>query len=623
MKQWEKVIDHRWQAKANHFFLLYLNVADYVFDEKSKKLKSIIEYLMGNSVVKKAPIVAIFNRELGIHFPKREMGERFQEFASRLGIDPRQQLGESKLECALRVFGRLLRISWEDKDGQVQSALKQCFPDRYEKKNGDPIIALIIEHMETKVPPEATSSSSGEDRNALEAMLNWAQSKAIADSRNVIIGLAESLTSIASQFRAETNGLALIKLTLPDSEKEREGVIEASLKELPKHEEAVDAKKVAIWTAGLSRKAISNLIKDCTTRKKPISEDVVFELKKKFIEEQSGGLAEIEKTLWDETTIGGMKCYLDYCEEITAALKAGNYLAVPQGVLAIGAPGLGKTKLFKVFARKAGIPFLTMKGVREMWVGQSERNLDFFIELAIVLAPVVIKIDDIDLELQSRDVMADNTGVNERMQKRLYDVMSNTELRGLLLWIGISNRPDKLDDAMLREGRFDDKLAFFPPDAKERALILPAILRAMEIQERVRGREFRWQVSQDFCEEFGWFAHRHIRPGLGMVKCDPKFHEKGVEEEDELPLNGGQIEKICNDAYRIACKTNEVLSEKHISQAHEEFFPSHSAIRQSEFTDLSLLYCNTERFLPDKWKKRLAYLRGQYQKSGGQTTLLK
>jgi len=129
-------------------------------------------------------------------------------------------------------------------------------------------------------------------------------------------------------------------------------------------------------------------------------------------------------------------------------------------------------------AGEAGINFVILNLARILgsYVGVSERNLEKALRAIHSLAPVGVFIDEIDQAI-SRGGGGDS-GVSSRIFKRLLEVMSDTGNRGRVLFLAATNRPDLLDAALRRPGRFDKKIPFLIPDPEERAAIFSVMARA-------------------------------------------------------------------------------------------------------------------------------------------------
>ena len=150
---------------------------------------------------------------------------------------------------------------------------------------------------------------------------------------------------------------------------------------------------------------------------------------------------------------------------------------IPRGVLLSGPPGTGKTLLARAVAGEAGVPFFSMSASEfvEMIVGVgASRVRDLFAE-AKKAAPAIVFIDELDAIGRSRAAGMEGFGGHDEREQTLNQIL--TEMDGFdsatgVIVVGATNRPDVLDPALLRPGRFDRRIAVQPPDRRGRALIL-------------------------------------------------------------------------------------------------------------------------------------------------------
>ena len=144
-----------------------------------------------------------------------------------------------------------------------------------------------------------------------------------------------------------------------------------------------------------------------------------------------------------------------------------------RGILLYGPPGTGKTLLAKAVAKESEANFIQVKGpsLLSMWVGKSEEGMRKVFERARQVAPCVIFFDEID-SLAGKRGIDYGTKVTERVLNQLLAEMDGLEDLKDILVIGATNRPDMLDSALLRPGRFDKILLVNAPDSKGRLNIL-------------------------------------------------------------------------------------------------------------------------------------------------------
>lgn len=146
----------------------------------------------------------------------------------------------------------------------------------------------------------------------------------------------------------------------------------------------------------------------------------------------------------------------------------------PKGVLLYGPPGCGKTLLAKAVATESEANFIAVKGpeLLSKWVGESERAVREVFRKARQSAPTIIFFDEIDALAPRRGIYTGDSGVSERVISQLLTEMDGLQARGDVVVIAATNRPDLLDPALLRPGRFDRMIYVPPPDTRARLAIL-------------------------------------------------------------------------------------------------------------------------------------------------------
>ncbi|HJS82674.1 MAG TPA: AAA family ATPase, partial [Nitrososphaera sp.] len=181
---------------------------------------------------------------------------------------------------------------------------------------------------------------------------------------------------------------------------------------------------------------------------------------------------------WED--IGGLQRIKDELEEaIEWPLKHADLFAEadvkpPKGILLYGPPGTGKTMIAKAVATTSEANFISIKGPEliSKWVGESEKGVREIFRKARQAAPCVVFFDEIDAIAPKRGGSEGDSHVTERVISQMLTELDGLEdLKGVVV-IAATNRPDIIDDALLRPGRFDRILEVPPPDKEARKQIL-------------------------------------------------------------------------------------------------------------------------------------------------------
>lgn len=165
-------------------------------------------------------------------------------------------------------------------------------------------------------------------------------------------------------------------------------------------------------------------------------------------------------------------------QEIVEYLKSpGKYTKmgarIPKGILMVGSPGNGKTLLAKAVAGEAGVPFYSCSGSEfvEMFVGVGAGRVRSLFKKAAATAPCIIFIDEIDAIGKKRDGVGKNSEQDQTLNQILVEMDGMSANNGVIV-VAATNRPDVLDPALLRSGRFDRQITLSLPDVKGREEIL-------------------------------------------------------------------------------------------------------------------------------------------------------
>ena len=238
-------------------------------------------------------------------------------------------------------------------------------------------------------------------------------------------------------------------------------------------------------------------------------------------------------------------------EEIVDFLKNGSkYIKlgakIPKGVLLVGPPGTGKTLMAKAVAGEAGVPFFSISGSDfvEMFVGVGASRVRDLFEQAKKHQPCIIFIDEIDAVGRQRGAGLGG-GHDEREQtlNQLLVEMDGFDETTNIIVIAATNRPDILDNALLRPGRFDRQIYINAPDVKGREQILNVHAKNKQISPEVdlkilakRTPGFTGADLQNLLNEAALLAARHDKTQIEMEDIDSSIDRviAGIEKKSKV-----------------------------------------------------------------------------------------
>jgi SpoVK/Ycf46/Vps4 family AAA+-type ATPase len=244
------------------------------------------------------------------------------------------------------------------------------------------------------------------------------------------------------------------------------------------------AEQFAHLTAGLNLAYIRALIMEARKSGEPLTAQHIRQRKEEIFREEYGGLIKVHEPEYGLEMVAGLEPVKRLLRLVAFILRSGKRQDAPMGIGFVGPPGTGKTYIVKAFAKEVGLPLVEVGNVREMWVGASERNADKVISLLRSMVPVIVFYDEIDQAYGRRGEIGDS-GVSQRLWAKFSTFMADTSLRGLMLTIWATNRPDLVDEAIKRPDRAGDiKIPlFFAAEDPEAVLKINAKKRGFQLEE--------------------------------------------------------------------------------------------------------------------------------------------
>ncbi|MEM2070383.1 MAG: AAA family ATPase, partial [Archaeoglobaceae archaeon] len=280
-------------------------------------------------------------------------------------------------------------------------------------------------------------------------------------------------------------------------------------------------------------------------------------------------LVEVPKVRWSD--IGGLE---DVKREVIEAVewplkypekfkKFG--IRPPKGILLFGPPGTGKTLIAKAVANETNANFISVKGgeLLSKWLGESEKAVRKIFRKARQVAPCIIFFDEIDAIAQFRGLEEGSRAVERVLNQLLTEMDGLEELQGVIV-IGATNRPDILDPALLRPGRFDRLVYVRPPDKKSRLAIFKIHTRNMPLSEDVDLEELSEMTEgyvgadiEAICREAVMLA---MRENLNVEKVEMRHFLEAMKKvkpsvsESMLSFYERFEEKLRSEKAKIAAK---------------------------------------------------------------------
>lgn len=351
-------------------------------------------------------------------------------------------------------------------------------------------VAVIFDYADTIVPTSAMGGAGGMspgDRLALVTMLAWAKDAQIGTDRGgQIYLLSRDRDAIHADIRMADSGWKSIVVPLPDRDARaayldyylarrraaRTG--DGASKAIPLLDDLTE-RELANLTAGLSLRNIEDIML-LAANAGGLTRALLKEHKDAIITSSYSEVAKmIEPLKGGFDDIGGMQRLKDWAQEsVIGPIRDGRTDDVPKGVLLVGPPGTGKTYFVRALAQEIGFTGVTLEAAQILGgiVGESERKLATFFRFARSLAPVLVFMDELDQSDMAKRGGNSGNPVASNLFNAMLQFLSDETLRGKVIMVFGSNRPDLMDPALMRFGRMDAIVPVMLPDAEERAAVI-------------------------------------------------------------------------------------------------------------------------------------------------------
>jgi SpoVK/Ycf46/Vps4 family AAA+-type ATPase len=555
-------------AGSSPMCILHLNVTDHIpLGGEFLPLRSFLIRRLGQR-----SRILCYNRSSGLTFGDLETETIVRRAA---GVQRAEDLPphapEARRQRALLALGEPKpAVEWPTQPVKVLSLVERVLQGGCLPGEGYGRALFLLEYAETVAPAGDFGAMNDEDRTNLVTLLRWAAEPPLPPARFSVILVTANLADLHPHLR-QTSHIEVIPIPLPDHATRRR-YIETILQENG-FELGMAPDQLAQATGGLSLLHLENLCRSARAQGRPLFMEEVKTRKRAVLKQELHDMVELVEPEFGLDAIAGLEAVKRFMREVVRAIRDGELMMVPRGITLLGPPGVGKTALVQALAKECGFNFVKIVNPRDKWVGQSERNFWKILQALRALTPLVVLEDEADQSEQTRDEYSGDSGVGNRIRQMRFEFTGDPSIQGKVLWVRISNRPDRLDAAETRSGRSSQRIPLLMPDPDEQA----AIFAVMPAKHGFACALQSFDTIVDACQR--------LHPGQ---------------------ISGADIEEISFRAYRRArLRTADAVEEADYLWAVEDFIPSQSAeaIRRQELAAVAL--CSSRQFLPERYRALL------------------
>ena len=586
---WAEDLRRRYLRGEASVFVLHGNVYDAVIHQG--RMLSLTEFLTEVLLKESRETIAVYNVATSVRFAKRAASVTALE---ELLLAPQKERALAALE------------------GLMVTSSKA---------------AVIIEYAETVAPAGDPNFQADADRAAIVTLHRWSALPEIERRDNVVLLCTENLSELSPKLVSNPK-VAVVEVPMPDAgvrrsaallanpqmgerEAERYAEITAGLKavqiasiltpppaaeeETREREEFIGrilgggaearerARKLAQLTSGMNPDEIKKLIApdadpraaeaeagdSASERARKEADRLITRRKREILERECFGLVEFVEPDHGFDVVGGMDEVKKDLLVIAESIREGRTSRVPMGVLFTGPMGTGKTFVAEAFAKECGLTTIKLKNFRSKWVGATEGNLEKILGVIRAIGQVIVIIDEGDRAFGNTDGEGDG-GTSSRVIARIKEFMSDTANRGRILFLVMTNRPDKLDVDLKRAGRLDRKIPFLYVQTPEE---VETVARALVRKNKVRTEVDFAAVREGFSRNLVGYSNADIEAVVLMAN---------------------------DDAAREAGGDAPVKAE-HFERAASDYFPSRDAELLEYMELLAVFEASSRRLLPPKY----------------------
>lgn len=518
---WYKEFISKYKSGMSHEFLFYFNVRDYIDNKRMIHKYIFDEFILPRHFF----ITAYYDISTGLTFHDEN----------------------SKIEFN--------NITMNALEGSFSGAPSKIFPfiDKALKNNK---MILFINHPDKIVPNDSTSSLSFEERISLIWLCEWSVSEKISSMGGAIFLVGDNLSDINKDLFISSYRVEPIMVQLPN-ENERRNYIEHLIKD-DSAKMDISSDVFAKLSSGLSKKSIRDIKLKAESEDIAINFDFIKDKKQAVLKKEYGDVLEFVYPEISFENVGGMDKAKNYLiKNVIEPIKNGDLRRVPMGILLCGPSGTGKTLLVEALSKASGFNCvkIDMSRILGQYVGESEKNFKKCLLGAKSQQPVIVFVDEIDTAFRRGE--SGDSGVSKNIFSEFLQFTSNTDNRGKIIFIAATNRPDLLDAALKRAGRFDKKIPILLPEEKDREKIFEVIMK-------------KYDFDTDIIDFSEYAKRTEGYTGAEIETVIRKAYELANEDDDRGVIINSILLKIAIDRCRPNTQDIDFMTELAIKEIDDK-----------------------------------------------------
>lgn len=387
---------------------------------------------------------------------------------------------------------------------ELMRQISECYRRSRSTRNN---LLMVIESADMLIPENEINKMSMTDRQKVAILHDWFSEPDFVNGGDTVILLAESRSKINHRI-ANLPQVVSIDIPLPDKES-REHFIKWHSE---RYSCEVSNENIGELTAGLSIHAIRQLLKsgDCS------SDNIASKVESYMISQLGEGVIEFKRpkhAMKDVVGFNNIKKFMK--KELIPGFLNGHISGA-----AVGGPiGSGKTFICEAVAAELGVPVIVLKNIRSKWYGETDQVFEKLKRLLETFSKSVIFVDEADSQFGAID---DGHATEKRLTGKIQAMMSDTSLKGRVIWFLMTARIHKLSPDIRRPGRMDLIIPILDPDASEREEFLEWCL-GSDLWSLFKEDEQSFYKIKKSVEKYSAASFASLKSQIKMKKAkDPK-----------------------------------------------------------------------------------------------------